>query len=291
VQTVKTVQIAKTGLVLEGGAMRGMFTAGVLDVLMEQGITFDGAVGVSAGAAFGCNIKSHQIGRVIRYNKKYCRDKDFVSVRSWLTTGDLYNADFSYRRIPYELDPFDVETYRRDPMDFYAVATDMETGEPVYHNCLTGDDTDILWMRASASIPIASRPVVIDGRKLSDGGTADSIPLRFMESKGFARNVVILTQPAGFVKQQMRHFSAVKLALRKWPRLIAALERRPAMYNEEVRYVTAQQAAGNAFVLQPPEPLHIGSVCHDPEELERVYRIGRETAEGALGALREFLEA
>ena len=280
---------SKIGLVMEGGAMRGMFTAGVLDVFMEAKLTFQGAVGVSAGAAFGCNIKSHQIGRSIRYNKKYCQNKDYVSLRSWLLTGDLYNADFSYNKIPYELDPFDVATFRADPMDFYVVCTGMDTGLPVYHNCLKGDPEDIQWLRASASIPIFSRPVIINGQKLSDGGTSDSIPLQFMESKGYARNVVILTQPAGFVKERMKHFWLAKIFLRKYPALLETLSRRPQMYNEERQYVEKRAQEGQVFVIKPPEPLGVGSVEHNPDELERVYQIGRRTAEANLEELKCFL--
>ena len=123
----------RTGLVMEGGAMRGMFTCGVIDVFMENDITFDSAIGVSAGAVFGCNVKSKQIGRAIRYNKRFCRNKNYESIRSLLRTGDLYNADFCYRLLPDELDPWDSETFAANPMDFYVVCTDVETGKPVYH--------------------------------------------------------------------------------------------------------------------------------------------------------------
>jgi len=282
-------QMEKIGLVLEGGAMRGMFTAGVLDVMMENGITFDGAAGVSAGAAFGCNIKSRQIGRAIRYNKKYCRNKEYVSIRSWIRTGDLYGADFGYRKLPLELDPFDEKTFRENPMDFYAVATDMDTGEAVYHNCLTGDAKDLEWIRASASMPVVSRPVEIDGRRLSDGGTADSIPLRFMENRGYGKNVVVLTQPPEYRKEPMKHFGIMKFALRKYPKLVNALKIRPEMYNAEVAYVHEREDAGAVFVIQPPEKLNIGAVCRDPDELERVYQIGRAVMESKMRELQEFM--
>ena len=192
----------KTGLVLEGGAMRGMFTAGVLDVLMEAGVAVDGAVGVSAGAAFGCNYKSRQIGRAIRYNMTYCRDPRYCSLRSLVRTGDLYGVDFCYRVIPMELDPFDVETFARNPMPFYAVCTDLRTGKPVYHLLQNGGEEDMAWIRASASMPMVSRIVRLDGHELLDGGIADSIPLRFFESIGYERNIVVLTQPQGFIKKR-----------------------------------------------------------------------------------------
>ncbi|MFR6379993.1 MAG: patatin family protein [Evtepia sp.] len=166
----------KHGLVMEGGAMRGLFTAGVIDVMMEQNIVFDGAVGVSAGAVFGCNYKSHQIGRVLRYNLAFCQDPRYCSMRSRIKTGDLFGADFCYRQIPDELDVFDREAYANSPMDFYVVGTDVRSGRAVYHNCLTGDHEDLDWLRASASMPLASQIVSVGNRNLLDGGIADSIP-------------------------------------------------------------------------------------------------------------------
>ncbi|MBQ3573428.1 MAG: patatin family protein, partial [Clostridia bacterium] len=194
----------KIGLVMEGGAMRGMFTAGVIDVMMERGIAFDGAIGVSAGAVFGCNYKSHQIGRVIRYNKKYCRDKRYVSMRSLFKTGNLYGVEFAYHLLPEKLDPFDTDTFENSPMEFYVVCTDADTGEPVYHKCEKGDAEDLEWMRASATMPLAGDIVNIGGRNLSDGGTADSIPIEFFRSIGYEKNVVILTQPSGYKKTKNR---------------------------------------------------------------------------------------
>lgn len=280
----------KIGLVLEGGAMRGMFTAGVLDVIMENGIEFDSAIGVSAGATFGCNVKSKQIGRSIRYNKRFCRNWRYCSVRSWLLTGDLYGAKFCYETLPYELDLYDIETYVSNPMDFYVVTTDMDTGKAVYHNCLKGGDEDLLWIRASASIPIASRPVILHGRKLSDGGTANSVPLDFMMHKGIQKNVVILTQPDSYRKEPMKHFWLIRLLLFRYPALVRALKTRPARYNRNIDFIREQEAAGNAFVIRPDAALNIGQVEHDPEELERVYQIGRETALRELPALQEFMK-
>ena len=192
----------KHGLVLEGGAMRGLFTAGVIDVMMEEGIGFDGAIGVSAGAVFGSNYKSNQPGRVIRYNLRFCQDPRYSSFRSLAKTGDLFGADFCYREIPDHLDPFDREAYESSPMDFYVVATDVHTGKPVYHNCRKGDREDLDWFRASASMPLAARIVEVGGYQLLDGGISDSIPLKYLESVGYDRNVVILTQPMGYEKKK-----------------------------------------------------------------------------------------
>ena len=279
----------KTGLVLEGGAMRGMFTAGVMDVLMENGITFDGAIGTSAGAAFGCNYKSHQIGRVIRYNKKYCRDKRFVSLRSLITTGDLYGADFAYRELPYELDIFDTNTFSSSPMEFYITCTDVETGEAVYHKCDKGDDEDLLWMRASASLPLASRIVEIEGRKFMDGGMADSISIKHLQSLGYDRNVVMLTQPHDYEKKKNKLLPVIKLVYKKYPEFVKALETRHERYNETLQYIKDLEKKGEIYVIRPPHKLEIGAVEHNPEKLQAVYDIGRREAEKKLDEIKEFL--
>lgn len=278
----------KTGLIMEGGAMRGMFTAGVIDVLMEAGVSFDGAIGVSAGAVFGCNYKSRQIGRVIRYNKAYCQDPRYVSFRSLLKTGDIYGEQFCYHELPDRLDPFDVKTYAENPMNFYVVCTDADTGKAVYHNCLKGDAEDIQWMRASASMPALSRFVKLDSYSLSDGGTADSIPVRFFESIGYDRNVVILTQPEGYVKKPNQLLPLLRILLWKNPALIHALENRHERYNETLAYIREQERSGNLLVIRPEAPLNIGAVERHPEELERVYQIGRKEGEKRLREVKKF---
>ena len=184
----------KTGLVLEGGAMRGMYTAGVLDVMMENHVEVDGVIGVSAGAVFGCNYKSKQIGRAIRYKKKNCYDVRYVSLKYLIKNGDLYGAEFCYNELPNRLDPFDVKTYQENPVDFYVTCTDVHTGRPVYHLCNRGDAEDIQWMRASASMPLVSRIVSVGGYDLLDGGISDSIPIRWFLKQGYKKNIVILTQ-------------------------------------------------------------------------------------------------
>lgn len=286
-------QMLKTydsGLVLEGGAMRGMFTVGVTDVLLEQGISFKGMIGVSAGAAFGCNFKSQQVGRAIRYNKRYCGDKRFCSLRSWLKTGDLFGAEFCYHEIPEKLDLFDRETFDNSPMAFYVVCTDVESGQAVYKRCDRADREGMAWIRASASMPLVSRPVELDGRRYLDGGIADSIPLRRFEELGYEKNVVILTQPADFVKEKSRQLPLLRLALGKYPRLIQAMAHRHQVYNESLAYVRRQEAAGKAFVLQPEGPLPVGRVERDPARLQAVYELGRAVGEKRLPALLAFLE-
>lgn len=279
----------KKGLILEGGAMRGMFTAGVLDVFMENGVEFDGAIGVSAGAAFGCNIKSRQIGRVIRYNQKYASDPRYCSIRSLIKTGDLYGADFCYHEIPEKLDIFDVEAYNANHMDFYVVCTDVETGKAVYINCPKADRTMLEYVRASASMPFVSRAVEIDGRKLLDGGIADSIPLEYFENIGYDKNVVVLTQPLGFVKKKLPAAPLIKLLLCKYPAIVPVLANRHNDYNNATRLIREKEQKGEIIVIRPPAPLEIGKTEHDPDVLRRVYDCGREEAEKHLSEIKAFL--
>ena len=275
---------------MEGGAMRGMFTCGVIDVFMKNGIDFDGAAGISAGAVFGCNFKSRQIGRPIRYNKKYCSDWRYCSVRSLLKTGDLYGVDFCYRELPDELDVFDRDAFRDNPMEFYVGATDVDTGKCVFHKCTDGGAEDMLWMRASASMPVVSRPVSIDGKLFLDGGIADSVPYAFMENIGYDRNVLILTQAKGYRKKPSRGLPLMKKLLKKYPRIVEAMAHRHEMYNRQMEEIEKQEAAGKILVIRPPQPLGIGRTEKNPAELERVYRLGIREAKKRMPEIRQFLE-
>ena len=283
------IQIKK-GLVLEGGAMRGLFTCGVLDVFMEQGIDFDGAVGVSAGACFGCNIKSRQIGRALRYNLRFAHDKRYCSLNSLIKTGNLYNADFCYRQIPQELDYFDYEALKTNPMEFYMCVTDVNTGKAVYPKLIDGSEKELEWMRASASMPLVSKIVEIDGGKYLDGGISDSIPLKFIESVGYNRNVVILTQPRDYEKGPNRLMPLMKILMRKYPEFLKAMENRHRVYNEETRYVFDKEDQGDTFVICPDAPLGISRTEKDTTKLQRIYDMGREIALRKLNEIRVFLD-
>jgi len=279
----------KNGLVLEGGAMRGLFTAGVLDALMKHGVAPDGVIGVSAGAAFGCNLKSQQPGRVLRYNLRFCRNWRYASWRSLLFTGDFFGADFCYRALPEKLDPFDAPEFARDPMEFHLVCTDVERGEALYRRCDVADAQTMEYMRASASMPLVSRIVEVDGRKLLDGALSDSIPLKHFESLGFARNIVVLTQPEGFVKKPTGAMPLLKLVYRRYPKLVKLAARRHIAYNAQLAYVREAEAAGRALVIRPQEKLPIGRICHDPATLTRVHKLGFEAAERRMEEIRGFL--
>ncbi len=276
------------GLVLEGGAMRGLFTAGVMDVLMEYGAEFDAIVGVSAGAAFGVNYKSKQIGRVIRYNKRFANDKRYCSVQSLLNTGNLFNAMFCYHTVPNELDKFDRERYNADKTPFYVVCTDAETGEPVYHLLDRANDWGFEWIRASASMPLVSKPVKIDGKYYLDGGMSDSIPIEFMIVGGCEKNVVVLTQPRDYIKEKASMLPLMKLSLRKYPYTYDAILHRHIIYNDSRARVFQEEKLGNAVVICPKEKLPIDRVEHDPEVMEKVYQLGRQAAEEKVDELRAF---
>ena len=270
--------------------MRGMFSAGVIDVFLEEGLVFDGAVGVSAGATFGCNIKSGQAGRAFRYNRRFAKDPRYGSFRSLFLTGDYYNVDFCYRRIPEELDPFDNKAFSENPMKFYVVATDADTGKPVYVRMTDCREKDLAWIRASASMPVFARPVEIEGRKFMDGGIADSIPLRFMEHRGYERNVCVLTRPLGYRKTDSSLQPVIDWMMREYPVLAEAMRKRPVRYNRTLDYIKEREEAGAVFVIRPPETLPVSRLEHDPEKLEKAYRTGVREARRRLPALRLFFE-
>ena len=280
----------KKGLIMEGGAMRGMFTAGVIDVMMEHQITFDGAMGVSAGAVFGCNYKSAQPGRVIRYNAAYCNNPQYAGLRTFLKTGDIFGEQFCYHDIPEHLDPFDYEAYRNNPMEFYVVVTDAKTGKAIYKKISQCDKKEMDWMRASASMPIVSKPVKVDGYELLDGGVADSIPVQKMESLGYDRNVVILTQPREYRKGKNQLMPLAKVSLRRYPAMIDAMEHRHEHYNEELEYIRTREESGDLFVIRPPKKIEVGKVERNRQRLLTAYRMGRETMKEQLRKLEKFLE-
>jgi len=281
-------QEKKTGLVLEGGAMRGMYTAGVLDVFMENGIEFDGVIGVSAGAICGCSFVSGQVGRTIRYNKNYCTDKRFMSFYSLLTTGDLVGDEFCYHTIPEELDPYDNEAFLRSQTKFYSVCTNLETGEPEY--ILMKDMVkDIDYLRASASMPYVSRIVEKDGMKLLDGGCSDSIPVRAFMNMGYEKNVVVLTRPADYRKKPEKKGLA-RILYRKYPKFVKRLEARPDEYNQSVEDVKHLEEEGNIFVIRPSRPLEIGRMSHDVKEIIRTYERGRSDAFECLDEIKAWLK-
>ena len=276
------------GLVLEGGGFRGMYTCGVIDVFMENGICFDEVVGVSAGAAFGCNIKSKQIGRALRYNKRFCQDSRYSGLKSFIKTGDLYNKEFAYGIVPTILDPFDTKTFRENPLKFTVVCTDIHTGNPVYHEIQNGDATDIEWIRASASIPIVSKPVKLDGYELLDGGVSDSIPVNWMLERS-DKTVIVLTRDKSYHKEPMKYIHLLKKAFKEYPNLQKALENRYIVYNKTLDEIEQLEREGKVFVIRPSKSIACAMIEKDPNHLQEIYDIGRRDALHYLEDLKKYL--
>lgn len=273
----------RTGLVLEGGGVRGIYTAGVLDVLMEHGITFDGVIGVSAGAIHGCSYLSGQKGRSIRYYRRYVADPRFMSFRSWIKTGDFVGADFCYHELPDHLDVYDHEAFLRNPTPFYVVCSDVDSGKPAYIR-LTDMRGQIEYLRASASLPYFSRIVEMDGHRYLDGGCTDSIPLEASRRLGYPRSVVVLTRDAAYRKSpELRALPG--LVYRKYPAFARALLERHTMYNRQIAEVEAAEREGNAFVIRPRLPLEIGRLEKNPDKVKQIYDRGRADAEALLPRL------
>jgi predicted patatin/cPLA2 family phospholipase len=280
----------KTGLVLEGGAMRGIYTAGVLDVFMEQNIVVDGVIGVSAGAVHGASYVSGQHGRNIRYTKKYCNDWRFMSVRSFLTTGSMVGTQFSYEELPYHLDPFDFDRFIHSNIKFYAGMTNLETGKAEY---LCGQDEneerclDII--RASASMPVVSQPVTIDGKQYLDGGTGDSVPLQAFQKMGYEKNIVVLTRPAGYRKMQTKLMSVIRRQYAQYPEYISASEHRYIYYNETLRRLENLEQEGNTLIIRPSRAVKVHRAEKDPDVLQTQYDLGRLDAMMMLERIKDFL--
>lgn len=279
---------SKVGLILEGGAMRGLYTAGVLDVLVENGIELDTTVAVSAGAAFGCNYKSKQVGRVLRYNTKYAGDPRMGGLSSLLRTGDLFNVEFAYHTLPEVLDVFDVEAFRNNPNNFYVVTTELESGKPNYTLLDNGLGIDVEWIRASASMPLVSQPVEIEGKHYLDGGITDPIPIAWMKKNISTKNIVILTRPEGYIKPAEKPI--VSKFLSKYPNVAEAMKQRHNVYNRSVIMVEEDAKLGNTFLIRPSIDLDIKRTEKNVEKLEAMYDLGRYDAIAHLKYLKQFLK-
>ena len=279
----------KKGLVLEGGGMRGLFSEGFIDVMQEAGITVDGIIGVSAGALFGCNFKSHQVGRGLRYNVRFKDDPRYMGWRSFLTTGNIVNAKFAYHTMPMELDVFDIPAFEADPTEFYLACTDISTGKGVYQQIDHVEDSTLEWFRATSSMPIVSTPVTINGMKLLDGGLVDCIPLQHFQTLGYERNIVILTRPKGYQKTPNKLIWLFKMCYPNYPKVAECMAHRHEMYNAQLKYIEEQAEKGNVLVIYPDHPLNIGRIELDEPKLRAIYQHGQEKGLAMLDQVRDFL--
>lgn len=283
--------MSKTALVLEGGGMRGVFTAGVLDLFIDKDITFDNVIGVSAGAGHACSYLSHQRRRAFDINAGYASDKRYCSVESLMKTGDLFGVDFIYRQIPEELNIYDNETYLSQNATFRAVVTDLQSGRaeyPVIRDVMK----DMDYVRASASMPFVSKNVDVEGGIFLDGGVSDPIPFEHMIDLGCDKIVVVLTRPYGYRKKRSSGMTAAaKLKYRRYPAFAEALKYRYVVYNDTLDALEEAESEGSVFVIRPPVDLGIGRTEKNYERLLRAYKFGYSEAKKASDGLLEYLNS
>ena len=278
----------KIGLVLEGGGMRGLFSAGVLDALLElKELSVNGIVGVSSGALFGVNYVSKQKERAVRYNKKYANDKRYMGLHSWITTGNAVNKDFAFYELPYKLDVFDNEAFKKAETDFYVVMTNVESGKPEY--VLIEDAfAQMEYLRATSALPFASKIIEINGKKYLDGGISDSIPIDFCESLGYDKIIAVLTRPEGTYKEDKLGF-LYKLVYRKYPNLVNSLLNMATDYEKVLAKIKDLENKGKIFVVRPPEVLKIGRLEKNRDKIQKVYDTGLNTGLKELNNIVKYL--
>ncbi len=279
----------KTGLVLEGGGMRGVFTTGVLDVLLDEDISFDKCIGVSAGAGHACSFLAKQKGRAFTVNTSYLKDKRYCSIYSLIKTGDMFGAEMIYHTIPEQFYPVDNDTFQKSGAEFYVSLTNCKTGRAEYKR-IYDLYTDVEYVRASSSLPLLARIVELDGKEYLDGGLTDSIPVKFMvEDMACDKTVVVLTQPKGFVKKQESFLGLMRRKYKQYPKLMHAIENRHNMYNETLRLIDKYEAEGKLFVIRPETDLGIGRTEKNLDKLKASHDEGEMVCRKCMDALKKFL--
>lgn len=279
----------KLGLVLEGGGMRGLYTAGVLDYFIEKDFYTDGVIGVSAGACHACSYVSKQKGRAYRTSTDYLHDKRYMSIHSLLTTKDLFGVEFVYNDIPNTLDPYDFKAFEASNTKLYAVCSNMETGEAEYYPC-TEMHHDVIYIRASASLPLLSRPVEIHGKKLLDGGATDSIPIHYFKKIGYQKNIVVLTQCKDYRKSKNKTLPLIRYQYRKYPSFVEKMENRHTTYNQILDDLHAMEKKGEVYIIRPRTPVTIGRLEKNPDKLKALYNQGYQEAKMHFDAIMTFIQ-
>ena len=279
----------QAGLVLEGGGMKGVYSSGVLEFFLDKGIEFSSCYGVSAGACSLCSFLSKQKGRAYHVTVDYLEDKNYCSVYSLLKTGDLFGADMCYYQIPEKLYPYDYETFDSHQGNFYSVVTNIETGEPEYIP-IKDLKVDIEAIRASASLPLVSRNVSINGKLYLDGGISDAIPLKRAMQDGNQKNVVIMTKETGYRRKPSSMLSLTRMRYKKYPKVYELMKERHTVYNETLDFIEEQVAAGNTFLIRPKTKSDVGRIEKDKEKLTALYEQGYQDASECYEDLIRFLE-
>lgn len=278
---------SKTVFVLEGGAMRGLYSAGVLDTFMQNNITTNTIYGVSAGALFGINFKSKQIGRAIRYNLKYAHEKNYMGLYSLITTGNIMNKEFCFDKLVNELDKFDFETFNNSPIDFYAVVTNLETGNAEYIK-ITDARYGLEALRASGSMPFVSKYVEFEGQKYLDGAISDPIPIQKAIEEGYEKIVVVLTRPENYRKHH-EHLP-YNLFYRQYPNFIECANKQFEKYNNTLDIIKKYETEGRIVVLRPSKKLKIARVEKNLDKLRAIYQLGIDDCTSNLNKIKNYLE-
>ena len=263
----------KTCLVLEGGALRGIYTAGVLDELIKDEIKIDAIIGVSMGSLVAVNYLSNQPGRAIRYNKKYCKDKRYMGIYPLLKEGNIVSKQFSYYDIPNKLDKFDYNTYKKSKIKLYCTVTNVLTGKAEYIE-IKDADKDIEYLRAGSSMPGVSKIVEIGNQKYLDGGIADSIPIRKAIELGFDKIIVVETRPLEYRKKN-KAINTLNFLYRKYPKFLETLQNRNFKYNEAKEEVISLEKLGRIFVIRPSRVVPIKRIEKNPKIIQEQYDLGR----------------
>lgn len=280
----------KTCLVLEGGAMRGMFTAGVLDVLYENNIDIDCIIGVSAGALFGVNYFSKQPGRVIRYSKRFCNNCRYISKLSLVFTGNIVNKNFAYYKVTKKLDKFDDETFKKSNKKYYATVTNLTTGNAEYIPISSVMDS-LEVLRASSSIPLVSKNVLLNDSLYLDGAISDSIPVKKALELGYDKIIVVLTRDKAYVKDKisLKEEKLIRRKYKKYPNFINAMVNRSDMYNNEVNYVNELEDKNKVFVVRPSKEINVNLIERNEDKLQEIYDLGTLDMNNLIGELKKYL--
>ena len=277
----------KIGLVLEGGAMRGMYTAGIIDMLLENNIKIDTIVGVSAGVLFGINYLSNQKGRVIRYNKKYAKDSRYMGLKSLITTGNIINKDFAFYELPFKLDVFDEDAFEQSDCELYATVTNVETGEPEYFK-VNNACGEMELLRATSAMPFVSKMVNWEGKKYLDGGISDSIPVDKCRELGCDKIIVVLTRPFDYRKKKANSFMT-KMKYGRYPNLMATINNRYRNYNNTLDRIVYLEEKKDIFVFRPSKDLHIKRIEKNKDKLQAMYDLGISDYKENVAELMRYL--
>ncbi|MFE8702020.1 patatin family protein [Cytobacillus sp. FJAT-54145] len=279
----------QTGLVLEGGGMRGVYTAGVLEYFLEKEIFFPYVIGVSAGACNAASYLSKQKGRNKTVNIDYIKDRRYLSWNNYFKRRELFGMDFIFDEIPHKLVPYDYHAFYSNPTEFVIGTTDCLTGEPIYFGKKDYEKDVLTVLKASSSLPFVASEIKFKDRILLDGGISDSIPIKKAEKDGFKKNIVILTRNVGYTKQPSKFHFFVKKKYPHYPKLQEAMINRYQKYNDTISYLEREEQKGNVMIIRPQHPVEVGRMERNPIKLERLYQQGYQDAQNLKGKLLEWL--